>query len=192
MLPAVMHTHALAAQATQHATLQQGRSLPRRSRPPLAAEGTGVIGEPTLIDLEAFPVDVALVHARHDELPFRPGNLDHGGAAVGQVAYARAAIDEGAGIARIVQHLQDACVLRWCPQEFTLVGSCAQAAWEQQALLPEEADRLDGASSPFEGLEHQTDGVLHLGIGIEADRSVGPVDQTRPAGTSPARRAGPC
>jgi hypothetical protein len=61
-----VHTHALAAQATQHATLQQGRPLPRRPRPPLAAEGTGVIGEPTLIELEAFPVDVALVHARHD------------------------------------------------------------------------------------------------------------------------------
>jgi hypothetical protein len=105
-----MHPHALAAQTTQHATLQQGRSLPRRPRPPLAAEGTGVIGEPTLIDLEALPVDVALVHARHDELPFRSGNLDHGGAAVGQVACARAAIDEGASVARIMEHLQDACV----------------------------------------------------------------------------------
>ena len=35
ILPAVMHPHALAAQTTQHATLQQGRSLPRR--PPTAA-----------------------------------------------------------------------------------------------------------------------------------------------------------
>ena len=104
--------------------------------------------------------------------------LIDGGAAVGQVACARAAIDEGAGIARIVQHLQDARVLRRCPQEVTLVRPGAQPAREQQALLPEEADGLDGASSPLEGLEHQTDGALHLGIGIEADRSVGPVDQT--------------
>ena len=45
-------------------------------------------------------------------------------------------------------------------------------------MLPEEADGLDGASGSLEGLENQTDGVLHLGVGIEADRSVGPVDQT--------------
>src|ERR1019366_10132548 len=133
---------------------------------PLAAEGTGVIGEPTLIDLEAFPVDVALGRARHDDLPFRSGDFDHGGAAVGQVAYARAAINEGAGIARIVEHLKDACVLRWCPQEFTLVGPCAQPPREQEALFPEEADGSDRASSPFECLECQTDSVLDLGIGI--------------------------
>ena len=177
MLLAVVHAHALAAQATQHATLQQRRSLARRPRPPLATEGAGVVGEPPLIGLEAVPVDVALVHARHDELPFRPGDLDDAGAAIGPVAYARAAIDECAGVARIVQHLQDARMLRRRPQEFTLVRPRPQSAREHQTLLPEEADCLDGASGPLEGLEDQTDGVLHLRVGIEADRSVGPVDQ---------------
>jgi hypothetical protein len=44
-------------------------------------------------------------------------------------------------------------------------------------LFPEEADGSDRASSPFEGLEHQTDGVLDLGVGIEADRPIGSADQ---------------
>ena len=100
------------------------------------------------------------------------------GAAVGPVACARAAIDEGAGVARIVQHLQDARMLRRRPQEFTLVRPRTQPAREQEALLPEEADGLDRASGPLEGLEDQADGVLHLGVGIEADRPVGPVHQT--------------
>ena len=73
------------------------------------------------------------------------------------MADARTAIDEGTRIARIVQHLKDAGMLRWCPQEFTLVGSCAQPPWKQNALLPEEADGANCAAGPFEGLEHQPD-----------------------------------
>src|SRR3981189_3842411 len=110
------------------------------------------------------------------------GNLDHGGAAVGQVAYPRAAINEGAGIARVVEHLKDACGVWWCPQEFTLVGPRAQPPREQEALFPEEADGSDRASGPFEGLEYQAGGVLDLGIGIEADRPVGSVDQAARGG----------
>ena len=97
------------------------------------------------------------------------GILDDAGAAIGPVAGARAAVYERAGIARIVQHLQDARMLRRCPQEITLVRPRMQPAREQDALLPEEADGLHGAAGALEGLEHQTDGVLHLGVGIEAD-----------------------
>ena len=69
-------------------------------------------------------------------------------------------------------------MLRRCPQEITLVRSGPQAAREQQTLLPEHADRLDGAASARKGLKDQTDGMLHLNVGIAADGSVGPVDQT--------------
>ena len=68
-------------------------------------------------------------------------------------------------------------MLRWRPQEFALVWPRAQSAREHEALLPEEADGLDRASGPIEGLEHQANGALHLRVGIEVDRSVGPVDQ---------------
>jgi len=91
------------------------------------------------------------------------------------VAYARAAVHESTSISRIVQHLQDAGMLRRRPQEVTLVRPRPQPAREQQALVPEEADRLDGASGSLEGLEDQTDGVLHLGVRIKPDRAVGPI-----------------
>jgi hypothetical protein len=39
-------------------------------------------------------------------------------------------------------------VLRWGPQEIAFIGSRTQPAWKLQALLPEEADRLDGVASP--------------------------------------------
>ena len=61
VLLAVVDAHALAAQAAQHPTLQQRRSLARRSRPPLATEGAGIVGEPPLVGLEAVPVDVAVM-----------------------------------------------------------------------------------------------------------------------------------
>src|SRR5882762_7325828 len=106
-----------------HRTRPWSNAGPSRGRPrqPLASEGAGVIREPTLIGLEAVPVDVALMHARHHELPVRPGNLDDTGATIGPVACARAAIRECAGVAWIVQNLQDARMLRWRPQEFALV-----------------------------------------------------------------------
>ena len=154
-----MHAHALAAQAAQHATLEQRGSFTSWSRSPLAAEGASVVCEPPLVGLEALPVDIALMHPRHDELPVHPGNLDDADATIGPVAYARAAIRERAGVARVVQHLQDALMLRRCPQEVTPVRPRPQAAREHQALLPEEADCLDSASGPLEGLEDQAYGV---------------------------------
>jgi hypothetical protein len=69
-------------------------------------------------------------------------------------------------------------MLRWRPQEVTFVGPGAQPAWKLQALLPEEADRLDGASGPLECLEHQPEGILHLSVRIETDRTVSPIHQS--------------
>lgn len=69
-------------------------------------------------------------------------------------------------------------MLRWRPQEVAFVGTCPQPAWELQALLPEKADGLDGASGPLEHLEDQPNGALHLGVGIEADCTVSSIDQS--------------
>src|SRR5713101_4938971 len=69
-------------------------------------------------------------------------------------------------------------MLRWRPQEVTFVRTRPQSAWELQALLPEEADRLDGAPGPLEGLEDQPDGIPYLSVRIEADRTVGSIHQS--------------
>ena len=118
----VTHAHAFAAQATEHATLEQRWSLPGRSCAPFAGECTGVFAKPTLVGLKTLPIDVALVHARHDELPIGSCHLDDLDAAVGHVPRARAAIREGAGIPRIVQNLQNTGVPRRRPQQVSLVG----------------------------------------------------------------------
>lgn len=45
-------------------------------------------------------------------------------------------------------------------------------------LAPGRSDCLDGTPGAFEGLEDQTDGILHLKVWIEADGSIIPIDQT--------------
>lgn len=72
------------------------------------------------------------------------------------------------------------------------VRSGPQPAWEQQALVPEEAYGLDGTPGPLEGLEDQPDGLLHLSVGIKADRSVASVNEADRLGLSRVRRAAPC
>ena len=58
-----------------------------------------------------------------------------------------------------------------------LSGPVRSRRGNRRPCFAEEADGSDRASSPLEGLEHQTDGALDLGIGIKADRPVGSVDQ---------------
>jgi hypothetical protein len=60
-------------------------------------------------------------------------------------------------------------MLRWRPQEVAFVGTRPQPAWELQALLPEEADRLDGAARPLESLKDRAKGALNLGVRIETE-----------------------
>ncbi|MBB4383169.1 hypothetical protein GGD61_007868 [Bradyrhizobium sp. SBR1B] len=44
-------------------------------------------------------------------------------------------------------------------------------------LAPEEADCLHRTSGLLEGIEHETNCILHLEVGIEADRPIVPVNQ---------------
>ena len=138
--------------------------------------GTAVVDEPLLVCLEAVPVDVAALGAGHHELPFGSGHHAHPGAAVGAaVGVRRPPVDEGAGIAGIVQHLQDARVLRQGPDEVALVRPRPQPAREPDALIAEETHGLGRAASAVKGLEHQTDGSLHLGVGIEVNDTIGSI-----------------
>ncbi|WP_271580742.1 hypothetical protein, partial [Bradyrhizobium sp. CCBAU 45389] len=68
-------------------------------------------------------------------------------------------------------------MIRRRPQEVSLVWTCAQSTWEQQTLLSEEADGLHGTFDPLKGVEHETDGILHLGVRIEAEGPIIPVNQ---------------
>jgi hypothetical protein len=131
-----------------------------------------------LIGFEAFPIDVARVHARHDKLPLGPGNLDGFRAAVWHMARACAAIHESPCVSWIVQHLHNARVPRRRPQQVTLVGARAQPAGEQQALPEKVTNGLHGASGTIESIEHQLKRFLHLDIRIQTDRPIIAVHQT--------------
>src|SRR5258707_10509454 len=121
MLLMITHAHTLATQAAQHATLEQSGSFTRGPCSPFTSECPGVFREPTLIGFKALPVDIARVHAGHDELPVGPGHLDNPRAAGWHVARACTAIREGSRVSWIVQHLQNTRVLWWRPQDVTFV-----------------------------------------------------------------------
>jgi hypothetical protein len=123
VLSAVMDAHAFATQPAQHPSLQQRRPLTHGSGTPLDAVGAAVVEEPLLVCLEAFPVDIAAVGAGYYELPFGSRQYLHTGTAVRAASRALPTIDEGAGVAGVVQHLQHARVLRKSPEKFALVRS---------------------------------------------------------------------
>src|SRR5260370_12439942 len=112
----ITHAHTLAAQATHYTALEQRRSLTRRPCSSFTCECTGVFRKPALIGFKALPVDIARVHARHDELPVGPGNLDGSGAAGWHLARARAAIHECPPISCIMHNLHNASVPSPPPQ----------------------------------------------------------------------------
>lgn len=160
------------AQAAHHAPLQQSGPFASRSTSAIRAEETGVLRKPSLVGLEAIPVDVALVHVRDDEPPFRARDLANARPAIRRLLAARAAVDERARVTRIVQHLQDARMLRRRPQEIAFVRSAAQPAGEEDVLLAEKAHGEKSAAGALEGVEDEADHALHARIGIEDDPAV--------------------
>src|SRR5258708_37857991 len=104
MLLMITHAHTLATQAAQHATLEQSGSFTRGPCSPFTSGCPGGFREPTLIGFKALPVDIARVHAVHDELPFGPGHLDEPRGAVRHLARAFTAIRHGSRVARVVDH----------------------------------------------------------------------------------------
>ncbi len=74
----------------------------------MLANGPGIVGQTLLVGLEALPVDIARMHVWHHDLPLISGHAELGTATIGSMLDARPAIDEGAGIARIMQQLENA------------------------------------------------------------------------------------
>jgi len=118
---AVMDAHPLSANAAYDAALQKRRALACRSGFPCSSEPQGVLGEALLIRLELIPGDVADVNSGNHELPLRPGNLSRAVLTVWQKPGAAPAVDKCAGIAGVVQNLEDAGMRRTHPMQLALV-----------------------------------------------------------------------
>ena len=131
-----------------------------------------------MIRLKQSPTDVADMNIRNHELPLRPGNLGRAVLAVWQKTGADATIDECAGIARVMQHLEDSRVRRPHPMQLALVQSLANAAGEPETLLAEQLRGLHRRSGPVEGLEDQAHRSLYFRVWIENQNAVVPINQT--------------
>ena len=108
MLLVIVNSHASPAYATQDPPLQQRHSLAGRSLPTLPPETKRVVGQTLLIGLEPLPGDVGGMLIRQDDRPLLPG---YGAGEAGTIrapACPASAIDEGSGIAWIVQNLKQA------------------------------------------------------------------------------------
>ena len=157
---AVMNAHPFSANAADHAALQKRRAFACRTGLPCSSEPQRVLGEALLIGLKLLPADVAGMSTGKQERPIRSRNFRRAVLSVRQKTSADAAVDERAGVARVVQHLEDSRVLRPHPMQLTLVHPLANAAREPETLLVKQFHRLHCRSSPVEGLEDQAERSL--------------------------------
>ena len=137
----------------------------------------GVGGERAQVRLVLLEGEVAGVGVADQRRPLLARQGRHGGLAVGALAGALAAVDERAGVARVVQRAQHPPVAQRHPGELALALAAADRGGEQQALVVERLD--DGArrAGAREGLEQVAQGVLDAGVGVEHDLAGGVIDQ---------------
>src|SRR5260370_40838753 len=122
-------------QMTDDASLQKRRAFACRPCFPYPSEPQRVLGEALLIRLKQRPTDVADMNVRNHELPLRPGNLGRAVLAVWQKTGTDATIDECAGIARVMQHLEDSRVPSPHPIQLALLQSLPTTARVPPALF---------------------------------------------------------
>lgn len=118
---AVMDAHPLSANTAYYAALQKRWALSCRPGFPCSSEPQCVLGEAFLIHLKLIPGDVADVDSGNHELPFRPLNFGRAVLTVRQKTGAAPTVDECAGIAGVMQHLEDSGMRRKHPMQLTLV-----------------------------------------------------------------------
>lgn len=100
--------------------------------------------QPPLVVLVFLSRDVAGVDVRQQGVSLVPRSRLHDGAPVGLAVGTGPTEEEGPGIARIVQQLEDAPVIQRGPQQLALARPRAHAAGEEYLLLPEHVDRRPG------------------------------------------------
>ena len=113
--------HAPPAAAADGEALQQGGAFAGGTGGAFGAVGLGVGGEQALVGLELLPGDVAGVGVGDQRRPLVAGQRLVVRLAVGVLAVAAAAVDERAGVARVVQGAQHPPVAQRHPGQLALV-----------------------------------------------------------------------
>ena len=135
----VVHPHACTAPAAQHATLEQGGALARHASALAGREAQCSDAILTWLRSNSLPGDVARVGVADQDLPVRVASPHAARHAARVASRARAAVDEGPRVARVVQ---DLITREWsisAPQQFALADAATDAAREQHLLSAQTA-----------------------------------------------------
>ena len=119
--------------------------------------------------LELLPGEIARVRVGNQRDPLLARYLPGGGAPVRGLAGPALAIDERAGIPRVVQRAQHPPVRHLVPRQLALAFSLADPAGEPQPVMVERVDDRARGSGPRERREQVTQRVLDGAVGVEHD-----------------------
>ena len=163
----VAHRHAPSASAADDEALEQGGSLAGWPGCAVVAAGGGVGGQDLQVGLVAGPGDVAGVVVGEKDGPVL-GRLDQGVVVPVQVGdVAGAAVAVGAGVAGVVQDLQDLVVGERPEVQLACARPAAVPGGEGQLRLAEGPDHGEGGAGGGEGVEQQADRLAHSAVGIQ-------------------------
>ena len=126
--------HASAAAAADREALEQGGSFAGGAGGAVGAVRIGVGGEQLLVVLELLPAEIAGMGVGDQRDPLLAWLLAGRGAPVGGLAGPALAIDERAGIARVVQGSQHPPVRQLVPRELAFAWPLADPAREEQPV----------------------------------------------------------
>ena len=173
----IAHGHPFPAATADDQSLQQGGAF-RAGPAARRRRGLGVLGEGAEVLLELLPGDVAGMGVRDQHDPLLTGHVWRVTVRRSRPAASRSsAVDERAGVARVVQRSQDPPVVQRHPGQLALVRPACAPGPGTAGLVVERLDHGAGRAGPGEGGEQVPDRVLHAGVGVEDDLAGGVVDQ---------------
>ena len=175
----VARAHPFATARAQNVALQERRAFTgQRATASRAARGE-VFLQGELIALELLPGDVAGVSIGDQDFPVLTSGpeLVHG-LQIGATGGARASIDEGTGVAWIMQEQEEPAVLQWMPAQLTRPVATAQPIGKLKSLALEAPHGGIRGVSLTERCESQSDDILDLPIRVEHDTICGVVDES--------------
>ena len=161
-----------------------------RASAAVGALSLGVLAEAALILLVLFPGDVARMRVCGSARSTPPaGSRSNVPESVGMPALAAAAVEEGAGVTRIVQDPERARVLERSPEDLALGAPRPRRAAGSAAPAAEVLHRRRGRAGAPKGPEEEADGLLDLLVGIEDD-AARRRRSTKPTGSGNSARRG--
>src|SRR5215469_17166820 len=151
----VANGHPLTASSTDHESLQQCRTFPRRSTTTLGAPGKRVALHALPVQLILLPGNVGRMHVAQQD-PLLAWHQAGAHLAIRQTALFSTAEDESASITRVVDNLPRSAMQQFGPNQFPFMRTAAQSAREQKFLRMELLDHRQTGSGPLKGFEEQT------------------------------------